>query len=216
MATKIKLLLADDHPMVRQGIRAALEKHGGVRIVAEAEDGLEAARKAKELSPDIVLMDISMPRMTGIEAIKLIKKQSPKAKVIFLTMHDERSYILEMIRSGAKGYVLKDAPASDILKAVDTVKSGGTFFSNRVSEVVVSEYVDKAKQITPAKKLGLSEREREVLILLAEGLSNKEIAARLFLSVRTVETHREHIMKKLDIHSAAGLTRYAMEQGLVK
>ena len=213
---KLKLLLVDDHPMVRQGIRASLDKkENGIRVVGEASDGMEALEKAVEYRPDIILMDISMPRMTGIEATKLLKKRSPKSKVILLTMHEDRAYILEVIRSGAKGYVLKDSGPGEIRKAIETVGRGETYFSGKVSQVLVDEYVDKAKSITKPQNLGISEREREVLTLLAQGLSNKEIATKLFVSVRTVETHREHLMRKLDIHTIAGLTRYAISNKLV-
>lgn len=213
---KIRILLADDHPMVREGIRSCLDARENFRVVGEASDGQEALEKAKKLQPDVVLMDISMPRLTGLEATKLLHKEVPKAKVLILTMHENEAYVLEIVRSGAKGYILKDTSPAEVVRAVEAVNKGEAYFSSRISQFVLNEFVNKARSLTKPSRSEISPREREVLALIAEGLSNKEIAAKLFVSVRTVETHREHLMRKLDIHSAAGLTQYALSRGIIK
>jgi two-component system nitrate/nitrite response regulator NarL len=212
----IKLLLVDDHPIVLEGIRACFAAKEGIEIVGEASDGEGAVRKAKELSPDVILMDINLPGMSGLEATKLLQKEVPRTKVVALTMHDNREYILSIIRSGAKGYILKDASPAELVRAVERVYRGESFFSSRAFEVILNNYVKEADETEKHEKPGLTEREREVLTLIAQGCSNKEIASRLSISSRTVETHREHIMDKLDIHTVAGLTRYAIAKGLLQ
>lgn len=216
MKSKIKVLLADDHPMLREGLRSSLEPYSHIQIVGEACDGREAVRKAIKLRPHIVLMDISMPRMNGLAAAGRLKKLAPKIKVIMLTVHENKAYVFEMIRAGGKAYLLKDSSPDQIRRAIESVHRGEFFFSSNVSQMVLNEYSGKTKGGETSVGSGISQREQEVLGLIAEGLSNKEIAQRLFLSVRTIETHREHIMKKLDIHSAAGLTRYAISHGLIR
>ena len=214
--SKIKILLVDDHPMVREGIRSCLDARANFRVVGEASDGQEAVEKAKKLMPDVVLMDISMPKLTGLEATKVLHKEVPKTKVLILTMHENEAYVLEIVRSGARGYLLKDTSPTEVVRAIEAVSKGEAFFSSRISQFVLNEFVNKARGLTKPSRSEISPREREVLALIAEGLSNKEIANRLFVSVRTVETHREHLMRKLDIHSAAGLTQYALSKGIVK
>jgi two-component system nitrate/nitrite response regulator NarL len=213
--SRVKILLVDDHVLLRQGLSRWLQSHDNLEVVGEASDGSEGIRKAKELQPDIVLMDISMPGMCGLEATKILLDAVPSAKVLALTMHEEKEFVLQMIQSGAHGYVLKSAPPSDFLKAVETVFNGGSFFSEGISQMLLNDYVQQAGRIGRAQRTVLSEREREVLALIAQGCSNKEIAARLRVGVRTVETHREHIIQKLDIHTTAGLTRYAIAKGIV-
>jgi two-component system, NarL family, nitrate/nitrite response regulator NarL len=213
MKQPIKILLADDHPVVRKGISSCLARHAHLQIVGEASDGVEALRKVKELSPDIVLMDIDMPRMSGLAVTEALHKELPQIKVLILSMFSNTDYVMRIIQSGARGYVLKEAETDELLKAIDTVNAGEVFFSSAVARLALDQFVRCAGN--EPNPTSLSNREREVLTLVAEGLSNKEIATRLGVGVRTVETHRERIMHKLDIHSVAGLTRFAIEKGLV-
>ena len=209
----IKVLLADDHPVVRRGIAACLSRFPNLEIVAEAADGQEALRKIAELCPDIVLMDIDMPHLNGLAVTERLRKEFPHVKVVVLSVHDQTDFIMRILQSGARGYVLKDAPTEELLQAIETVHSGESFFSPDVARMALSQFVrgttdgDSALQLTP--------REREVLTQIAEGLSNKEVANVLGVGVRTVETHRERIMRKLNIHSVAGLTRFAIAKGFV-
>lgn len=208
----IKILLADDHPVVRKGLGSCLAKAGYLKLVGEACDGNEALRLANELSPDILLMDISMPEMDGLTVSEKLRKDSSPVKVIILSMHSNREYVSRILKAGARGYVLKNSPPEELIQAIDVVASGETFFSPDVARMVLNQYVDNAGQ-TPLDKL--TDREREVLVLIAGGRSNKEIADQLNLGVRTVETHRERVMRKLAIHSVAGLTKFAIAHGLV-
>jgi two-component system nitrate/nitrite response regulator NarL len=209
----IRVLLTDDHPVVRKGLGACLSKHEHIKIVGEAGDGREALAKAAELKPDVVVMDIDMPHMNGLTATETLHKEMPQVKVLVLSMHSHSDYVLRILQSGAAGYVLKDAPPEDLLKAIETVHAGESFFSPEVARLALNQFVRGSGQgPNPAQ---ISNREREVLIAIAEGLSNKEIASRLNVGVRTVETHRERIMRKLNIHSVAGLTRYAIQKGLI-
>jgi two-component system nitrate/nitrite response regulator NarL len=211
-STAIRILLADDHPVVRKGIGACLARHGHLQIVGEAADGQEAVAKAKELRPDLVLMDIDMPLVSGLAATEQLRKELPEIKVLVLSMHNHPDYVVRILQSGARGYVLKEAPPEQLLTAIETVHSGQAFFSPGVARVALEQFIRGVGQTPEAQ---LSRREREVLIQIAEGLSNKEIATLLRVGVRTVETHRERIMRKLDIHSVAGLTRFALAQGLI-
>ncbi len=214
---KIKLLLVDDHPIVLEGIKSRLSAQDDLEVVGEAADGQEALRKAKELRPDLVLMDISMPNMTGLEAVTLLRKRVPDSKIVILTMHDNREYIARIIRLGARGYLLKDTSPAELIRAIKLIHAGEVFFSPAVSRVLLDELADGKKGKSPsAKAAELSEREREVLVLIADGRSNKEIAARLGVGVRTVETHRERIMRKLNIRTVAGLTKFAIANGMVE
>jgi two-component system nitrate/nitrite response regulator NarL len=210
---RIRLLLADDHPVVRRGIGSCLARNAALEIVGEAGDGRETLRKAKELSPDIVLMDIEMPHINGLTVTELLRKDAPKIKVLVLSMHSNTEYVVRIIQSGARGYVLKDASPEELVKAIETVNSGETFFSSDVARAALNQFVRGSGSPPGAAELTI--REREVLTAVAEGLSNKEIASRLDVGVRTVETHRERIMRKLNIHSVAGLTRYAITKGLI-
>ncbi|MGA7161233.1 MAG: response regulator transcription factor [Bacteroidota bacterium] len=213
---KITLLLVDDHPLVREGLRSCLVQEKTFEVVGEAVDGEEALRQAQNLLPEIILLDINMPGMNGLETARLLKKTAPKSKILILTMHDTKEYVSRMVSLGVQGYVLKDSSPSELIAAIEAVHRGETYFSPKVSQTVMNDY---AKIVRAKGKKGgveLSRRESEVLALIAEGLGNKEIAGRLFVSVRTVETHRERIIRKLDIHTAAGLTRYALTKGIVK
>lgn len=208
----IRVLVVDDHPVVRQGLASCLARHN-VQVVGEAANGRDALRRAKELCPDIVLMDLDMPHMSGLAATELLRRESPAAKVVVLSMYTHSEYVLRILQSGARGYVLKEAPTEEMVKAIETVQSGGTFFSSDVARVALNQFVRGNDEDPHTKQV--SNREREVLIAIAEGLSNKEIACRLNVGVRTVETHRERIMRKLNIHSIAGLTKYAIQKGLI-
>jgi DNA-binding NarL/FixJ family response regulator len=212
MKRRIKLLLVDDHPIVRKGISSCLARHAHLQIIGEAADGQEALSKVRELMPDIVLMDIDMPHMNGLQVTEVLRKEIPKIKVLILSMHSNTDYVMRIIQSGASGYVLKEAPTEELVRAIEIVNGGEAFFSPEVARAALNKYVhggseDAAKQLT--------RREREVLVQIAEGLSNKEIASKLGVGVRTVETHRERIMRKLSIHSVAGLTKFAISKGLV-
>lgn len=209
---RIKLLIVDDHPVVRQGLSALLGKNPDVQLVGEAADGQQALSKIRELSPDVVLMDISMPQMDGLEVTELLRKEAPNVKVIILSMHTNRDYILRIIQAGARGYILKDAPPEEFLRAIQAVSDGETFFSPDVARIALNQYVSSGGKPSPFSQL--SEREREVLAMIAEGRSNKEIAAQLGIGVRTAETHRERIMRKLNIRTVAGLTKFAIVNGI--
>ncbi|HEY5914687.1 MAG TPA: response regulator transcription factor [Verrucomicrobiae bacterium] len=208
----IRVLLVDDHPVVRQGLSSFLAKHN-VLVLGEAANGRDAVRLAKELQPDVVLMDIDMPQMSGLTATELLRKESPAVKVLILSMHTHSEYVLRILRCGARGYVLKDAAGDEMIKAIEAVHGGGTFFSTDVARLALNQFVQGTSDNQGTKPI--SNREREVLVAIAEGLSNKEIACRLGVGVRTVETHRERIMRKLDIHSVAGLTKFAIQKGLI-
>jgi two-component system nitrate/nitrite response regulator NarL len=212
-AEKIKVLIVDDHPVVRKGLQSCLSSKDNLKIVGEASDGNDAVRKVKELQPDIVLMDISMPNMDGLAVTETLRKQSPGVKVLVLSMEGKRDAVLRIIKAGARGYVLKDAPPEELVRAIETVQGGEAFFSGPVAQIALNQYVSESDDDQPLAKL--SEREREVLALIAEGKSNKEIAMHLGIGVRTIETHRERIMRKLDIHSVAGLTKFAIAHGMV-
>jgi len=212
---KIKLLLVDDHPIVLDGIKSHLCAQPDFEVVGDAANGQEALRKAKLTLPDVVLMDISMPHMNGIEAMTNLRKQVPNAKVLILTMHDSKEYIAQVVRSGARGYLLKDSAPAELVSAIKAVHGGEVYFSPSISKVLIEEMADGNKRSLDAPAPPpLTDREREVLSLIAEGLLNKQIADRLGIGVRTIETHRERIMRKLDIHTVAGLTKYAIARGM--
>jgi two-component system nitrate/nitrite response regulator NarL len=213
MKKVIKVLVVDDHPVVRRGITACLAHHDRLSIVGEAADGREAVRKARELQPDIVLMDINMPQMNGLAVTELLRREMPNVKVLILSMHSNTEYVLRIIQSGAKGYILKEAPTEELVRAIDMVDRGEAYFSSDVARVALNQFVRGGG--TEDELSQLTNREREVLTQIAEGLSNKEIASALGVGVRTVETHRERIMRKLDIHNVAGLTKFAISKGLV-
>ncbi len=213
MKSRIKLLLVDDHPVVRRGISSCLAREERFVIIGEAADGLEAVRKARELSPDIILMDIDMPLMNGLAVTELLHRELPNVKVLILSMHSNTDYVLRIMQSGARGYVLKEASLEELVRAIETVDSGEAFFSPDVARVALNQFVHgTGERSIPSQ---LTNREREVVMHLAEGRSNKEVANALGIGVRTVETHREHIMRKLNIHSVAGLTKFAVSKGLI-
>ncbi len=215
MATNIRVLLVEDHTIVRQGLKRLLEERE-VAVGGEAQDGSEGGKGARELKPDIVIMDISMPHLGGIEATRRIRKSLPDTKVIMLTIHMEENYIYKSLEAGANGYMLKDTAADDLLKALDVVLEGEIFLSPKFSPKVLETY---RKMVRSGKKVDefsqLTNREREILQLIAEGYTSKEIAGMLFISIKTVDNHRTNIMNKLDIHDTAGLVRFAIRIGLI-
>ena len=210
---KIKVLVADDHPVVRKGLQSCLAKHEHIKVLGEASDGDEALRKARELSPDLILMDISMPKMNGLAVTELLRKESPRTKILVLSVHSNKEYIFRVIQAGAHGYVSKEAPPEELLRAIESVFSGEPFFSEDIARAALNQFVATGGKKEPFAQL--TSRERQVLVLIAEGQSNKEIANKLGIGVRTIETHRERIMRRLDIHSVAGLTKFAIANGMV-
>lgn len=207
----IQVLLADDHTLVRQGLRVLLEREG-FAVVAEASDGHEAVRLAQEHHPQVAVVDLVMPLLNGVDAVREIQRVSPETKTVILTMLSENHYILEALKSGAKGFVMKTHASEDLVQAIREAARGRTYLSPEVSQTVVQAYQDKA-DLRPEP---LSPRERQVLQLIAEGKSTKEVASVLGISVKTAETHRTRIMEKLDIHETAGLVRYAIRRGLTQ
>jgi len=214
MKNQIKILLVDDHPVVRKGLVSCLSHHTNLDVAGEAGDGPEALRKARELAPDIIIMDIDLPQMDGLAVTDVLRKEMPQVKVIVMSMHRHTEYILRILQSGARGYVLKDASTDELVKAIEMVSAGESFFSRDVARVALNQFV-RGTNGGGVNGTNLTNREREVLTQIAEGLSNKEIASRLGVGVRTVEAHRERIMRKLNIHSVAGLTKYAISKGLI-
>ena len=213
MKGRVKVLLVDDHPVVRKGLSSCLAHLPHLLVVGEAADGLEALAKARTLLPDIVLLDIDLPQMSGLAVAEVLRKELPNIKVLILSMYQRSEYLPRVLQAGARGYVLKAASSEELAKAIDTVISGECYFSPEVARLALNQLVQGNGS---GPDLGnLTNREKEVLVLVAEGFSNKEIAMRLNVGVRTVETHRERIMRKLCIHSVAGLTRFAISKGLI-
>jgi len=213
---KIHVLIADDHTLFRESLRSLLKDAGDIEVVGEAEDGVQAVIKTAELQPDVVLMDIAMPNVNGLEATRQIKRQSPSVKVLILTMYDTEQYIFEMLRAGASGYILKKAPARELIAGLQAVSQGDAFLYPSVARKVVDGYLEQIKTAAKGENhKHLTERERQILCLIAEGKTNKEIASLLGISLRTVETHRLHLMGKLKVHDRAQLVRYAIREGLI-
>lgn len=210
----IRIILADDHKIMRDGLKALLEKEGDILIAGEASDGHSAVRMVAEKSPDIIVMDVGMPDLNGIEATRQIVNRHEHTKVLALSMHADRRYVTEMLRAGAAGYLIKDSAFDELAQAVRTVMAGRTYLSPEIAGKVVEECRHPTLGREDSPFALLTEREREVLQQLAEGHRTKEIAANLFVSVKTVETHRSHVMEKLQLHSVAELTKYAIREGL--
>jgi DNA-binding NarL/FixJ family response regulator len=216
MEKPYRIVIAEDHTILREGLRALLSAEPQFDVVGEAEDGRAAIRLCEDLVPDLVLMDLSMPRMHGLEAIKEIKRQSPDVKIIALTVHKTDEHILATLQAGADGYVLKDATHSELVMAIKNVLKGKRYLSPGVSEKVIEGYLEGKETLrTRSAWDTLTRREREILKLIAEGYKNKEVADYLCISLKTVEKHRANLMKKLDLHNAAELTAFAVDKGLV-
>jgi len=212
--SRIRILLADDHALVRAGLVKLLESMAEVDVVGEASDGLQLLALAEGCQPHLVLMDIAMPGLNGLEATARLQKSAPQTQVIILSMHQEDQYVRQALRNGARGYLLKDAAPLELQLAIQAVVRGDTYLSPAVTKGVMSDYAQRLRN-EEAQEVPLSPRQREVLQLIAEGLSTKVIAQRLDLSVKTVESHRTLLMKQLDIHEVAGLVRYALRKGII-
>jgi len=216
MKEKARVLLCDDHTLFREGIKAILKDEFSIEIVGEADNGRQAVALARQLRPDIVLMDIAMPDLGGVEATHRILQANPKTKVLILTMYEEEEVITRCLDAGASGYVLKDAPRAHLIHAIDVVNRGGQYLSSRALKKVVKQYVKGAKSAVATGYGRLSDREREVIKLLADGLSLKEIAVQLVLSVKTVDAHKTNLMRKLDLHDRSELVKYAIQRKLIR
>ncbi len=213
-----KILIVDDHEVVRDGLKNILTSMDNITIAGEASNGEEAVKMYSTLKPDLVIMDISMPGMNGIEATRIIKEKDTDARILILTMHDNQEYLNQIIRSGAKGFILKNTDKEELLEAVKTVSAGENFFSKDISKLIIDNYIRTAKDTEKNdgyKEVPLTKREIEILKLIASGYSNQEIANILYISYNTVDTHRKNIMHKLTIKNTAGLVRYAIEKGLI-
>jgi two-component system, NarL family, response regulator NreC len=212
----IRILLADDHTVIRRGLRALLERQNGFVVVAEAADGREAVETAAAVGPDVAVIDIGMPNLNGIEAARRITEKRPETAVVILSMHADESYVLRALKSGARGYLLKDSPEEDLINAIRAVHQGKAFFSPEISKMLAEDYMRQMRQrgVEDSYEL-LTPREREILQMLGEGNSNKEVATKLNLSLHTVETHRGNVLEKLNLHSTAEMILYAVRKGIV-
>jgi DNA-binding NarL/FixJ family response regulator len=210
----IKVLLVDDHAIIREGLRSLLEKQPDMEVIADTDDGRKAIELVRELLPNIVIIDISMPGLNGIEATRQITAEFPQIKVIALSIHSKRRFVADMLSAGATGYILKECLFDELVQAIKAVAAGGRYLSSRITDVVVSDYVKRLSAAADSPFEALTTREREVLQLVAEGKSTKQIALELHVSTKTIEANRRQIMEKLNIHSVAELTKYAVREGL--
>lgn len=214
---RLRILIGDDHTLMRHGVRKIIEERADWEVVAEASNGREAVNEAVAHSPDVVLLDVGMPQLNGIEATRQIVKRLPHARVLILSMHSDEAYVSQSMRAGAAGYLLKDSAGEDLVRAIAAVAAGKSFFSPAVARIMADDYLQRLADRGIMDRYDLlSEREREVFQLIAEGNSNKEIAALLSLSPATIETHRAHILQKLDVHNTADLVLYAVRRGVIK
>jgi two-component system nitrate/nitrite response regulator NarL len=212
----IRILLVDDHPIVLSGLRNSLSSHPRFEVVGEATDAMKAITRAKELRPDIILMDISLPGMNGLEATKILRKEVRKAKVVILTMHNNKEYVLEIIRSGAWGYILKDTAPAELARAIERINRGETYFSQSVSQYFLDNYIRSSGRISGAKGKLLTQKEARVVALYGGGLGRKEMAERMKVSVRTIDTYLWRSMKKLKLRKVGDLVRFAVKEGFVE
>ncbi len=215
--SKTRVMIADDHALVREGIIAFLKLYEDIEIIAEASNGLEAIEKAEKLKPDVVLMDISMPELGGIEATLEIKKKEPDIKILILSQYDDKEYVSRLLKAGVSGYILKHAVGTDLISAIRAVAKGESYLYSSIATKVINGYLSKDTEIAvedPYEKL--TDREKQVLKLIAEGYSHKEIASKLDISVKTVIAHQTNLSEKLDIHSRAGLIKFAISKGIIK
>jgi len=210
----IRVLLADDHGIIREGLRSLLEREPDVEVVGEAEDGRKALELTRELLPDVVIMDITMPNLNGVEATRQIVGEFPKTKVVALSIHCNKRFVADILKAGASGYVLKECLFDELLQAIRAVIANGTYLSSRITGTVVDDYVNRLSTTAEPPLAVLTGRQREVLQLLAEGRSTKQIALELHVSTKAIEVNRRQIMEKLDVHSVAELTKYAIREGL--
>jgi two-component system, NarL family, response regulator NreC len=213
MGERTKVLLADDHTIVREGILSLLQSQPGVAVVGTADNGREAVERARRTFPDVIVMDIAMPLLNGIEATRQLRKFLPTTKVLILTMYADEEYVLQALQAGARGYLLKKAAPSELLQAIRTVERGDYYLSSDISHVLVERFLQSP---VPLQEPALSDRERQILQLVAEGHTNREIGAALGITQKTVDTHRTRLMAKLDIHDTPGLVRYAIRKGIVR
>ncbi len=209
-----RVVLADDHRIVREGIRMLLENRKDIHVVGEASDGEEVLRVVGQELPDVVVMDISMPKLSGIDATRRITESGSRAKILVLSMHESPGYVEEVLRAGASGYLLKDSASEELVQAIDAIRAGDSYLSPAITQQVVDALAHPADRPSSAVSV-LSERERQVLTLIAEGLSSKEIARDLGVSLKTIESHRANLMDKLEIHKVSGLVRFAIRVGMV-
>lgn len=214
--SKIRVLLADDHAILRSGIRALLEDEPDIEVVGEAEDGHAVIRMVAELEPDLILIDIAMPRLNGLEATRRIMQANPQAKILILTMHENEEYVRQVFASGAMGYILKDAAVRELLGAIRAIYRGEVVLSPAITRVVVEDYLRWGDLQMNHMDSGLSPREREVLQLIAEGYTNHEIAGILSISIKTVQSHRSNLMRKLDLHDRGDLIKYAIQKKIIE
>jgi two-component system response regulator NreC len=213
---KLRILLADDHIVMRSGLRALLDRQPNLEVVGESENGRETVALAASLKPDVVVMDVGMPILNGIEATQTIVSECPTIAVVILSMHADESYVMRALKAGARGYLLKDSAAADLIGAIQAISQGKSFFSPKVSRILAEDYVRVLKQKGAVDTYDLlTSREREILQLLAEGKTNKEVATALNISPYTVETHRGHILQKLNLHNSAELVLYAVRKGII-
>ena len=212
---KIRLLIVDDHTLFRESLHSHLSAIDNIEVVGEAADGTEALYKTAQLQPDVVLMDFAMPNLNGLQATRQIKKRVPSVKVLILTMYETGQHIYEILRAGASGYILKKAPTQELIAAIQAVAQGDAFLCPSVTKKVLDSYLGRAKQAEEDTSQSLTDREVELLSLIAEGKTNKEIASLLGISIHTVQTHRLNLMKKLGVHDSTQLVRYAIRRGLI-
>ncbi len=214
---KIRVIIADDHAIVREGVRMILAKEPDIEVVGEAGDGRQAIDLVGKLRPHVVIMDLTMPGMGGIEATKQVKEHHPAVNVLALTMHEDESYVFQLLRAGASGYVLKRAAAQDLVQAVRAAATGEAFLYPSVARKVVEDYLKRVEQGEGRERYdGLTDREKEILTQIAQGLANQQIAEKLYISIKTVQTHRAHILEKLGLHDRTELVRYAIRKGLIE
>jgi len=216
MTMPFRIFIADDHEVVRRGVRALLEAHPGWEVCGEAKDGREAVEKVKEVNPDLVLIDVGMPNLNGLDAARQIIAAQPAVRVLVLTMHESEQIVREVLEVGARGFLLKSDAARDLIAAVEALQRRTTFFTSSVAEIVLDGYLHRGPELERPLKDRLTPREREVVQLLAEGKTSKEVASVLNLSVKTAETHRTNVMRKLNLHSVADLVRYAVRNRIVQ
>lgn len=213
---KSRVLIADDHEVVRQGILSLVKMLNQFEVCGEAMDGRDAVQKAKELRPDIVIIDIGMPQLNGLDATRQIMRERPSTKVLVLTMHDSEQVVREVLEAGARGYLLKSDAGRDLVSALEALQLNKTFFTTKISEMVLASFLNsRTMEPTPSNALGLTSREREVIQLVAEGKSTKEVAVTLGLSVKTADTHRSNLMRKLGVHSVSELVLYAIRNNII-